>query len=233
MKRCAKCWEELNDVNSSFKLYKWIHHYNKHCKICRNTISRTIYSDNDLYKTTMQSNAREYLKNNKKKVLEYQKIYYTENSEYIKGRVNKWKIENQDKYISSKENYYNNNKSTIKAVQKEYRKTEEYKLCHRINQHRRRELTKLTDDKTITTKSIKEKLCFQNYLCNITWESLYKNDKLLYHMDHIIPLIKWWIHSIKNIQLVIPEYNLLKNKKDDFTKEEYYFGWKNSLTNDK
>ena len=46
----------------------------------------------------------------------------------------------------------------------------------------------------------------QIWECNLCWCDIVDN----YHIDHIYPLSKWWIHWISNIQLLCPTCNMKK-----------------------
>lgn len=138
-----------------------------------------------------------YYKNNKSKwsktSKEYNKKYYQDNKEAISKR---WR------------EYYIKNIEQRKLASKEYRKkNKEYYLAYK----RWRE-TRILDsnDNTITQDNLMLLLDHQKNKCSICWCNLKYNKK---HLDHIIPISKWWIHSIFNVQRLCAKCNLEKSSK--------------------
>ena len=67
-------------------------------------------------------------------------------------------------------------------------------ICHLTNIHER---IKVTDD-------IVEWKC---KICNCNLK------ECEYHLDHIIPLSKWWLHTILNVQRLCQKCNIVKQDK--------------------
>lgn len=145
---------------------------------------------------------------------EYKKTLIIDWSEQYKKRKEK-DIKFYKKYYNSIKAsiYYNKNKNYINEKNKLYWKTDKWKLCFRLNTQKRRFFINKTKDNSINQKSIIDLLEKQNYKCAITWNDLIINWELIFHIDHIIPLSKWWPHILSNIQLTTPEANLKKNNK--------------------
>lgn len=93
----------------------------------------------------------------------------------------------------------------------EYRKTDGYSF----SSDKRVRNKKLTDDKTITVRAIKEMFTLQNGECVYCNSTL--NPKTM-HKDHITPLSRGGHHTISNIQLLCQRCNLKKGVK---THEEF------------
>ena len=111
---------------------------------------------------------------------------------------------------------YKNKKEEINTKAREYYyKSDNTKELWRLRRAKRRSIIKTNTDNTITLKYIKELLEKQNYKCNYCWKDISEHKSR--HLDHIYPLSKWWIHSIKNIQWLCCKCNLEKwNKIFDF-----------------
>lgn len=146
---------------------------------------------------------KEYYLCNKDIILEKTKNRYSKSE--IKEKNNKFYYKNRLMILFQKKVYRILNIEKIK----EYRNSENWKISSRIHcQNRRR---KMISDWTINILSISELLISQWYKCALTWEKLeFKNWKYIYHIDHIIPISKWGIHSIKNVQITTPKANLKK-----------------------
>ena len=113
---------------------------------------------------------------------------------------------------------YEDNRETILERCKEYNQNhkEQWLIRSKLSKYKRRFTINTTNDKSINRKSIEQLLIKQNYKCALTWNNLLVNWKLLYHVDHIIPLSKWWPHILSNIQLTTPEANIRKWNKLNF-----------------
>lgn len=136
----------------------------------------------------------------------------------------KWRAINKDKIKLDKHNEYVLNKETIKTRTKEWQKKnkERYteirkkyltslkgKITKQINRENRRALEKSSGDGTVNRKSITGLYIIQSGKCAISGKELnYK-----FHIDHIKPLSKGGLHTISNIQLLLPIENLKKGSK--------------------
>lgn len=112
-------------------------------------------------------------------------------------------IYNQKRYI--------NKKDIIIIKKNKYDNSEIWKELSRIRRAKRRALINNTCDNTINYKLIINLLKQQNYKCNYCWKDILKHNSR--HLDHIYPLSKWWIHSIKNVQWLCCKCNLEKYNK--------------------
>lgn len=86
---------------------------------------------------------------------------------------------------------------------------EQRRELHNAQDSKRRCIIRKSYDWTITQKSLIKLLEHQKYKCNICKISI-KHKK---HLDHIMPLSKWWKHTIFNIQYLCPQCNLKKHAK--------------------
>jgi 5-methylcytosine-specific restriction endonuclease McrA len=66
-----------------------------------------------------------------------------------------------------------------------------------------------SSDWTINLNSINKIIEEQSWLCKNCWIDIKNN----YHIDHIYPISKWWLHSIDNIQILCPSCNMKKSNK--------------------
>ena len=89
----------------------------------------------------------------------------------------------------------------------------EYKRNHKLqnSEHNKTRNIRIKDtsDWTITKQSLESILIRQDYSCNLCG----CNISSIKEKDHIIPLSKWWKHTITNIQFVCPKCNLKKASK--------------------
>lgn len=83
------------------------------------------------------------------------------------------------------------------------------KLRQYVTNVKRKSRIKAVNDKTITPKELHNLLLIQNYECVYCGCSLLDNK----HLDHIIPLSKGGMHSLKNVQYLCPHCNLVKHNK--------------------
>jgi len=204
MKQCTKC-KKILPLDLYYKDRTTKDWYKFRCKECSEK-----YKNKYIYKEWVKNN-RDRVKisvdkyNNKPSRKEYMKSYH--NKHYNKeNRAEYWKI------------YKKNNYERIAIKNYKYSKTINWKERHRINQIKRRKLARLTDDWTININSITILLQKQNNKCNICWCKLslsYWITRIIdwKHIDHIVPLSKWWRHSIDNIQWLCYKCNLSKSNK--------------------
>ena len=202
MKKCNKC----NILLSFDNFYKDINTkdgYKCRCKICYQK-----------YKNIKKIN--EWKKNNKNKIIEKR----LNNKEYYKEYMRKYRL--KDKYIEYNKEYWKwyriKNHATRLQYSRMYFNTYIGKENNRLYASKRRKLAKLTDDWTINYKNTQSLLKKQNNKCNMCWCELnlsyWITRKIDWkHIDHIIPLSKWWRHSIDNIQWLCYKCNMSKSNK--------------------
>lgn len=78
------------------------------------------------------------------------------------------------------------------------------------------------NDRTIKKRSFWELREKQWGKCALSWYPL-KDERgnIVYEIDHIIPLSKWWIHSITNIRLLNPKIHRALPKDNILHSEEH------------
>lgn len=178
----------------------------KRCKQCNEQKVITEYAKN-----------WKYIKNICKKCIrEYSKINYSENKEKYSILHKDYYTSNKDKVLINQRFQYSINREEKLKKCKEYKKTSRWRLNSKIQSQKRRAITNwFKNDWTITLDAIQDKLIKQNFTCNYCWCDLKLIQK---HLDHILPLSKWWYHSIDNVHWTCATCNLRKNNKthDEF-----------------
>ena len=192
----------------------------KVCKICKIEFElNSEYYHKDKYtkdwfktkcKNCSNSIFREWRKNNKELANSISLSCYWKNPKKWRDYSNEYKVKNKDRVIEYK-----------KIYDLEYYTRELVRLRTRINWHKRRLKIKEWNDWTIDIKSVLLLLEKQNYRCPICWISLENLQNIMRtwrisdwkHLDHIIPLCKWWFHSINNVQWLCYKCNLSKQDK--------------------
>lgn len=107
--------------------------------------------------------------------------------------------------------WYQNNRDRLLEQHNNYAKTNKWLEVHRLCNARRRKETKKTCDKTINFDNAQSILIEQNYKCNYCSKDITEHKTR--HLDHIIPVSKWWLHTIKNVQWLCIKCNLSKHNK--------------------
>lgn len=200
MKICTKCNQEKS--LSDFKKLS-----SRHCKMCNelsliyNKEKRLEYSRS--HKESWSLLQKEWRKLNRDKMKDYMKSYHQN-----------WYSLNKDKKLKQNKDYLKNNpdvahKAYLNYVSKPWNKekrnlkTKEWRLNNserdRLKCHKRRALkVNAFNDWSITVEAINKMFIDQNWLCNICNCDISK----WFDRDHIIPLNKWWDHTIANTQLL-------------------------------
>lgn len=131
--------------------------------------------------------------------------------EFFLLRKDTWKYRNECKSCNSKakKDYIKNNWDKIKVKNAEYKRTEIWRLSCIANNKRRNWKIKAMSDWTITKESIQMLLYMQYNKCPYCNKDIYNYSDM--HLDHIIPISKWWEHSMYNVQWVCKNCNLSKN----------------------
>lgn len=104
--------------------------------------------------------------------------------------------------------YYNINKTTIIEWVLSYKKTFNWKQVSSISNKKRYNLISLTDDKTINIKTLLDIFKSQFFKCKYCKLCLVVNKK---HLDHIIPISRWWLHTLTNVQYLCAKCNMVKH----------------------
>jgi len=100
-----------------------------------------------------------------------------------------------------------------KEKNKKYLQSNKWKLYKKNKNQRYRSRKKWTDDWSINTEYLNKLFENQKGLCNICYIEL---EWIEYHLDHIYPLSKWWVHTKSNIQFLCRKCNILKSNKLDY-----------------
>lgn len=171
------------------------------------------------YNTLCRIYGKQYRLNNKEKLKQIAHKYYLENKEKILKKTWTYQKENRDKVNlynrlryekwiwtnNKKQNRYKYKKRE-KEYRKKYYKTEQWIIVRKVNSAKYRTKKKFTQDWTVTKQFIEWLLISQNYKCNLCWCDI----TIKYHIDHIYPLSKGWLHTANNIQILCEHCNLCK-----------------------
>ena len=226
---------KCKDCDAVYKRKHYLKHqdrYLKEKKIYReenrdklNKQSLELYHKN---KEKYQKARDSYCENNKEKINEYHKEYYLENkvrlniinSEYYKNNKEKMNSIGKKYYTENKEHlrkinkeYVKNNKESIKKYKKKWSSGIDGKLSKKVSNHIRNSKIRITNDKTITKKSLENLLLKQNNKCKYCNIDLDFNTAFEVHLDHVIPISKGGHHSINNIVFSCKSCNLKKHDK--------------------
>jgi len=212
---CKICKIEKLEIEFKISRYKDKIYYSC-CKKCHADKENIRYKKN---KDIIREKVSEKYKNNKEKYKKLSRDYYLNNKESKKTYDLKYREINKVILKEQIRKYYIKNKKKIRSYlnewQKEYRKTEKWKASMKVANSKRRNLVRATNDKTITTKSLIDLLIKQNRKCILCKIELDLTIRNTVHLDHIIPISKWWHHSLKNVQWLCKKCNLIKSDKYD------------------
>lgn len=133
-------------------------------------------------------------------------------------------LRHREKYIAKAKVWAENNPDKVKDYKIKYavvnseecvRRADEWNKAHpeaaKANNINRR--ARLTNAGSITGINIANKLSELNYTCYLCSKSLYVEDKLIYHLEHITPLSKGGTNAPDNISCACPSCNLRKGTK--------------------
>ena len=130
----------------------------------------------------------------------YHKEYNKKHKQYQKKYQDKYQPKRREENKVHKHEYY----------KKYYEKNKQKFVDNRVK--RKYSILELNDH-TITTDGLDYLLEYQKTKCNICKCDLRRVKK---NLDHIIPLSKWWLHSIFNVQWLCERCN--KSKHDSLPK---------------
>lgn len=105
--------------------------------------------------------------------------------------------------------YYENNFDRMIQTVVNYRKTEKWYEVRRLSTAKYRCLIRTNSDNTVNYEATLNILKKQNFKCPLC--SLEIKDRKTRHLDHIIPISKWWHHTIRNVQWLCCKCNLRKS----------------------
>lgn len=144
------------------------------------------------------------------------------NPDKVKMYVKKWTDNNRDKLNQYAKEYAANNREKLNEnYARYYQWTIEWNFLERCKSRWKQAKKKYNLSDDIHYHDIKKESFWilfdkQWWRCAITGISLILIDPftnepyLLYEIDHINPISKWWIHSITNLQLTYPPANSYK-----------------------
>jgi len=184
MQKCTKCLLK-KDIIFFWKDKKKKNWLTSRCNDCRYELAKIWRNNNkDRMKKYAVVYHKDWYENNKKVKLKQNIEYNKNNPDIIKKAF--------EKYI---------NKPWIK--EKRNLKTKEWRLKNLDKdslkcQRRRISIKNAYNDWSITPIAIKQMITQQKWLCNICKCDISE----WFNRDHIVPLSKWWEHTIKNIQIL-------------------------------
>ena len=191
---CSKCWiDKLLCCFDKRNTKLW---YRLDCKECRKNIYKAYYSNN---KDTFSKKHKEYYSNNKEIINQ--------------NNRNNWKNyyqNNKEKILDYHSKYRDSNREICRERVNKWSDTERGKTSRIIRTGKRRANIKSTSDWTVTIEATQKIFNNQWWVCKYCWLDLISHKK---HLDHIIPLSKWWLHSIYNLQRLCVKCNLKKSNK--------------------
>lgn len=138
---------------------------------------------------------------------------------YIRNKCKKCRYEQRSsqphykewKQEASKKDY-SKRKDVILKANREYKKTNKWKIAVINDYTKRKRLKDWTCDWTITFNTLQQRLIEQDYKCRHCNINLRK-EWVVKHLDHIIPLSLWGNHAIWNVQYLCSTCNLTKGNK--------------------
>ena len=155
-------------------------------------------------KEKIKQKSQQYYLDNKEKILQQTKLYVQNNNDKVRAYHRQYS--KKDIYQQRKKQYRLDHWDRILELQRQRIKKPQWILSSKINNAKRRAKKKFTQDWTVTKQFIEWLFIVQDYKCNLCWCDI----TIKYHIDHIYPLSKWWLHIANNIQLLCKRCNLCK-----------------------
>lgn len=180
----------------------------------------------DIIKFYLRSDTKKYRKECKICSKEFHSSIYIKNINKYKKHNKNYYISNKDKVLKQQKEWYKENKELIAQRRLEYQRNNPEGHCKRNKIYRDRYPKRRL---YLTRKRQLEKLQRTPVGANLDIIKIfYENCQQGYEVDHIIPLkgkTVSGLHIRSNLQYLLPEDNLKKRNKFDFTLEN--IGWKN------
>lgn len=242
MKKCSQCEKEL-DESMFRKNSKSRDGLKPYCKICANTKyfpRKTVdlpEGEKRCWRCWTIQSFEQFAKTKRKlrgcvrsRCKTCETAYYYETSKdspTIKESKRKWWIKyhgkNRDKRNKYCREYHDINKEQINPKQRQYYRDniemfkkymKENRLRYRVISSKRRALIRTTDDWTVTLEAVQTLYEIQKHKCAICSCDLDELTSDKKNLDHIIPISKWWLHSISNLQWTCQFCNYSKGAKE-------------------
>lgn len=195
MQNCTKCWiqKPLSDFQKRKESKTW---YRKDCKYCCKLVKSKYYLEHKDYFKEKHSN------------------YYLENKEEIDARNREYHRIHKETIKEQRQSYFEeyriNNREICNERVRKWAETDNWKEHKILKEWKRRALKKSSEDWTINIESVTELFDIQWWVCVICKCDISTRKR---HLDHIIPISKWWSHSISNVQWLCATCNLKKGSK--------------------
>lgn len=143
---------------------------------------------------------------------EVQNIWENKNKEKRVASAKEWELVNRDKRNNQRNDRRRVNRDIVcKKERERYHTDQEYrrKKIERasIQTYKRRLMEQERDDGTLNINATSVLFDEQWWACNHCGIDLLDTKK---HLDHIVPISKWWMHSIYNVQWLCVKCNLFK-----------------------
>lgn len=191
LKICTKC-----------KIEKCLYEFNKH-----NGCSDGLRPD--CKSCVKESNAR-YRDENKEKIAKSKAEYQKQNREKLRIYEAAWRAKNPEKAAAPKVRWSQKNRESEAARLALWRRNNPE--AKKANNHARRALSAGASG-SHTRSDIVNLLNLQKHRCASCKLKVLKSGKLVYHVDHIMPLSKGGSNSPDNLQILCPACNLRKHAK--------------------
>lgn len=219
-KQCGRC-KEIKGVDAFSKNKSCNDGLSSYCRCCKK-ISDRAYRDthkeefikrNKLYKITNKERIsllnKSYREANQEKISKQRKGYREANKDKIAIAKKEWHNANKERLSIKKKEYHQNNRDSIIKKAKEWASAnpEKVKLLKRVAGGKRVKRIKELSDGTVTAESIL-KIQVERLLCPYCGKGLNQSNT---HMDHMNPISKGGLHSIKNLIMCCDTCNTTKN----------------------
>ncbi len=191
----------------------------KFCKVCNTEKPLSDFSKNSTKKDGLQYRCRSCMNRytsahhaqNKDSINARKADYYEQNKEHISARHARNYIENREHHLAVQAVYTAANIDKIRTRNAAYAKANPE--IRRLSSRKRRALIWKAEG-THTQADVEKLFDLQRGKCATCSCSLKKKGKNVYHVDHIMPLVRGGGNGPDNLQLLCPPCNLKKNAKD-------------------